>query len=133
MYPIQLTDSAPAHLSRCLDAAPNLELLKSHATKARSPWGFPWSRSYPQLDGVPSGYVKIANWKITIFHGKKYYFNGHCRVRKLLVRHYQRVKPRKIPSKHHVSMVFLWFSYGFPMVFSKEKGPKTGTPQPWHM
>ena len=32
------------------------------------------------------------------------------------VSHYQGVNPIKIPWNHHFPMVFLWFSYGFPMV-----------------
>ena len=43
-------------------------------------------------------------------------------------------KSHKIPSNHHCPMVFLWFSYGFPMVFlvqSLQVGRLDPGVQPW--
>ena len=34
---------------------------------------------------------------------------------------HQRVNHIKIPLNHHFPMVFLWFSYGFPMVFPRSR------------
>ena len=63
---------------------------------SQSPTSFALSRSSSPPFGAllyPLVMTDIANWKITMFHGKIHYFYGHFPVR--YVTNYQRVDPKR--------------------------------------
>ena len=77
---------------------------------------------------------QIPSGELTFCHGTSPFFMGKSTISMAIfncyVTNYQRVYPMIIPLNHHFPMVFLWFSYGFPMLVHQRVSPLSPLARP---